>query len=99
MAGGVIRDDTRIKAAIPTLRDLMHRGATTVVMSHLGRPNGPDPAFSLRPVGRGAVRIGLRGPDGAVGRRPPPGGEGAPPREREVPSRGREQRPGVRSPA
>jgi phosphoglycerate kinase len=52
MAGGVITDDTRIKAAIPTLRDLMHRGATTVVMSHLGRPNGPDPALSLRPVAR-----------------------------------------------
>ncbi|HYR54428.1 MAG TPA: phosphoglycerate kinase [Methylomirabilota bacterium] len=52
MANGVITDDTRIKAAIPTLRDLMHRGATTVVMSHLGRPNGPDPAFSLRPVAR-----------------------------------------------
>jgi phosphoglycerate kinase len=52
MAGGAISDDTRIKAAIPTLRDLMHRGATTIVMSHLGRPTGPDPALSLRPVAR-----------------------------------------------
>jgi phosphoglycerate kinase len=52
MAGGVITDDTRIKAAIPTLRDLMHRGASTIVMSHLGRPNGPDPALSLRPIAR-----------------------------------------------
>jgi phosphoglycerate kinase len=52
MAGGQITDDTRIKAAIPTLRDLMHRGAITVVMSHLGRPTGPDPALSLRPVAR-----------------------------------------------
>jgi phosphoglycerate kinase len=52
MADGKITDDTRIKAAIPTLRDLMHRGATVVVMSHLGRPTGPDPKLSLRPVAR-----------------------------------------------
>ncbi|TMD01957.1 MAG: phosphoglycerate kinase, partial [Chloroflexi bacterium] len=50
MADCKITDDTRIKAAIPTLRDLMHRGATVVVMSHLGRPTGPDPKLSLRPV-------------------------------------------------
>ena len=52
MSGGKITDDTRIKAAIPTLRDLMHRGASVIVMSHLGRPTGPDPALSLRPVAR-----------------------------------------------
>ena len=52
MEGGKITDDTRIKAAIPTLRDLMHRGAMVVVMSHLGRPTGPDPTLSLRPVAR-----------------------------------------------
>ena len=52
MAGGQITDTARIKAAIPTLRDLMHRGASVIVMSHLGRPNGPDPALSLRPVAR-----------------------------------------------
>ncbi|HYT12001.1 MAG TPA: phosphoglycerate kinase [Candidatus Nitrosopolaris sp.] len=52
MADGKITDDTRIKAAVPTLRDLMHRGATVVVMSHLGRPTGPDPKLSLRPVAR-----------------------------------------------
>ncbi len=52
MANGQITDDTRIRAAIPTLRDLMHRGAFIVVMSHLGRPTGPDPSLSLRPVAR-----------------------------------------------
>jgi phosphoglycerate kinase len=52
MADGKITDDTRIKAAIPTLRDLMHRGASVIVMSHLGRPTGPDPTLSLRPVAR-----------------------------------------------
>ena len=52
MANGAITDSTRIKAAIPTLRDLMHRGAKTIVVSHLGRPTGPDPALSLRPIAR-----------------------------------------------
>jgi phosphoglycerate kinase len=52
MANGAITDTTRIKAAIPTLRDLMHRGAKTIVMSHLGRPTGADPALSLRPIAR-----------------------------------------------
>jgi len=38
--GGRITDDTRIDAAVPTLRDLAVRGAKVIVMSHLGRPNG-----------------------------------------------------------
>jgi phosphoglycerate kinase len=48
---GVIQDDLRIRAALPTLRRLLERGASLVVASHLGRPKkGPDPALSLRPV-------------------------------------------------
>ena len=55
MQGGTIADDTRITAALPTLRWLQQHGAKTVILSHLGRPDGkPDPKFSLRPV---AVRL------------------------------------------
>jgi phosphoglycerate kinase len=50
---GVITDDGRVRAALPTLNHLIERGARPVVCSHLGRPDGsPDPAYSLEPVAR-----------------------------------------------
>jgi phosphoglycerate kinase len=48
---GRVADDTRIEASLPTLELLLERHAATVaVCSHLGRPKGPDPAFSIAPV-------------------------------------------------
>jgi phosphoglycerate kinase len=48
---GVITDDLRIRAALPTLQWLLDHDATVTACSHLGRPKGaPDPAFSMEPV-------------------------------------------------
>ena len=49
--GTTITDDGRIRASIPTIRELADAGARVVVTAHLGRPKGaPDPAYSLAPV-------------------------------------------------
>jgi phosphoglycerate kinase len=48
---GRVEDETRIRAAAPTLKELAARGAKVIVVSHLGRPSGaPDPELSLKPV-------------------------------------------------
>ena len=52
MAGGAIADDSRVRAAAPTLQHLAQRGARVVVMSHLGRPKNREAELSLKPVAR-----------------------------------------------
>ncbi|HVF06671.1 MAG TPA: phosphoglycerate kinase [Frankiaceae bacterium] len=53
---GVITDDGRIRASLPTLRSILDRGGKVIVCSHLGRPKGkPDPKYTLAPV---AQRLG-----------------------------------------
>jgi phosphoglycerate kinase len=54
---GEITDDTRIRAALPTIENLRSRGAKIILASHLGRPKGPDPAFSLAPVAKRVAEL------------------------------------------
>ncbi|MFF5205367.1 phosphoglycerate kinase [Streptosporangium sp. NPDC000396] len=51
--GDVITDDGRIRASVPTIKELADKGARVIVCAHLGRPKGePNPKYSLAPVAR-----------------------------------------------
>jgi len=68
---GVVKDDTRIKAALPTIEYLLAHGAAVILFSHLGRPkDAPEPEFSLAPVANylaGLVTVPVHFVDDCIG--------------------------------
>ena len=70
---GAVTDDSRIRATLPTLRELLDRGATLVLASHLGRPKGQvRDDLRLAPVGRASGRAPRTTGHRACRRRRPP---------------------------
>lgn len=48
--GGKVSDDTRVRETLPTIKKIISEGGKVILMSHLGRPKGFDPKYSLKPV-------------------------------------------------
>jgi phosphoglycerate kinase len=54
---GKVRDPTRIERVAPTIREIADKGGKVILLSHLGRPKGPDPRQSLRPVAAAVAQV------------------------------------------
>jgi phosphoglycerate kinase len=57
MQDGKVSDSTRITEIAPTITEIAEKGGKVILLSHLGRPKGPDPKYSLRPVAAEVARI------------------------------------------
>jgi phosphoglycerate kinase len=60
MQDGKVADSTRIEEVVPTIRALADKGARVILISHFGRPKGPDPRYSLKPVAAEVARLAKR---------------------------------------
>jgi phosphoglycerate kinase len=57
MENGKVTDATRIERVAPTIKEIADKGGKVILLSHFGRPKGPDPAQSLRPVAEAVAKI------------------------------------------
>src|SRR5580658_846411 len=57
MQDGKISDSTRIEEIAPTITEIAEKGGKVILLSHFGRPKGPDPKYSLKPVAAEVARI------------------------------------------
>src|SRR6201981_1899467 len=57
MENGNVSDATRIERVGPTITELADKGGKVILLSHFGRPKGPDPKESLRPVAAAVAEI------------------------------------------
>ena len=57
MKDGMVTDDTRLRAAMPTINELSDRGAKVLILAHFGRPKVPSAEFSLQPVAEPLSRV------------------------------------------
>src|SRR5215510_12054056 len=54
---GKVADTTRIERVAPTIREIAEHGGKVILLSHFGRPKGPDPKLSLRPVATALAEV------------------------------------------
>jgi phosphoglycerate kinase len=57
MENGKVSDLTRIERAAPTIKEIADKGGKVILLSHFGRPKGPDPSQSLKPIAAEAARV------------------------------------------
>src|SRR6059058_4494301 len=57
LENGKVGDLTRIERVAPTIRELADKGAKVILLSHFGRPKGPDPKQSLKPIAAAVSRV------------------------------------------
>ena len=57
MQDGKVADSSRIEEIVPTIAELTDKGGKVILLSHYGRPKGPDPKYSLRPVAAELARL------------------------------------------
>jgi phosphoglycerate kinase len=57
LENGRVGDLTRIERVVPTIREIADKGGKAILLSHFGRPKGPDPKFSLKPVAAAVAKV------------------------------------------